>query len=495
MKLSLKSSYLLRLSAILSLSALSYTAYSADKALLDILLGNGAITQAQYDELMKKPSLTSKDFGVAPTSEADVEVMVERQVTKAIDEKLDKAIDKKVEQSTEEVIAKKVDEEFPVKVSHGSKGFRFESKDGNWQTNLQWRAQLRFTTPYRSDPRSLGAFAADEQNTFEARRLRMKIGGHGFRPWIGYYFEVDLQPTTSSGNSGSSRVIDWRITLDKYEALALRLGQWKIDYNRERVDSSGRQQFVERSIVNRIFTIDRQVGAQIRGRLFKETPFDMRYWTGVFTGEGRSVRNDDEDLMWMGRLQWNFLGRDLAWKQTDVEYTEKPAGSLSFAAARNNGRCTRWSSSGCGNLSGFASPATALNGQYEIEQYTQGFAFKYKGLSIQEEFHWKTIDDTVNNASYDLTGAYVQSGYFFHYLIPAIPKELELAARYAFVDEPGTGLVGENTREEFTLGANWFFAGHNNKITADYSHLRLEDAVTSRNVDDDRFRVQWDVSF
>ena len=36
-------------------------------------------------------------------------------------------------------------------------------------------------------------------------------------------------------------------------------------FNRERVDSSGRQQFVERSIINRTFTIDRQVGISFEG--------------------------------------------------------------------------------------------------------------------------------------------------------------------------------------------------------------------------------------
>jgi phosphate-selective porin OprO and OprP len=487
-------------SVVFILAAVSFSAHAADKALLDILLDNGAITQGQHKELMLKPSLSSKDFGVSNAATAtEVEGIVERKVNEAIDQKLDKHIDAKMEKTITDQVAKKVEQESPVKVSHGKKGFRFESRDGNWQTNLGWRAQLRYTSPYRSDPRSLANFAADTQNTFEARRLRMKIGGHGYRPWLGYYFEVDLEPTRStsdSSSSSSSRVIDWRITVDKYEWAALRLGQWKIDYNRERVDSSGRQQFVERSIVNRQFTIDRQVGVQLRGRLFKETPADLRYYVGAFTGEGRGVRNDDEDLMWAGRLQWNFLGRDLKTRQTDVEYTKLPTGSLSFGAATNTGRCTRWSSSGCGNLSGFASPATAANGQFEVEQYTQGFAFKWKGLSIQQEFHWKEVDDTVNNATSDMEGAYVQSGYFFHHLIPAIPKQLEFAARYAFVDEPNaTNVLVNNRREEFTLGANWFFAGHNSKITADFSYLSLEDVVVNREVNDNRFRVQYDVSF
>jgi len=489
-----------RVSAVFIIAAISFSAYAADKALLDILLDNGAITQGQHEELMKKESLSSKDFGATTAAtEAEVEEIVDRKVSEAMDQKLDKHIDTKVEKTVTDQVAKKVDEDFPVKVSHGKKGFRFESRDGNWQTNLQWRAQLRYTSPYRSDPRSLGNFASDTQNTFEARRLRMKVGGHGFRPWLGYYFEVDLEPTRDTGDdseSSSSRVIDWRITVDKYEWAALRLGQWKIDYNRERVDSSGRQQFVERSIVNRQFTIDRQVGVQLRGRLFKETPADLRYYVGAFTGEGRGVRNDDEDLMWAGRLQWNFLGRDLKTRQTDVEYTELPTGSLSFGAATNKGRCTRWSSSGCGNLSGFASPSTATNGQFEVEQYTQGFAFKWKGWSVQQEYHWKEVDDTVNNSVSDMEGAYVQSGYFFHNLISFIPKQLEFAGRYAFVEEPNSGnVLVNNRREEYTLGANWFFAGHNSKITADFSYLSLEDTVANREVNDNRFRVQYDVSF
>lgn len=473
-------------------------ASAADRELLEILLGNGVITQEQFDRLIRKETLTSKDIiGDAPAAPAPA--ATEAQVAAAVDRQVEAKLEEKIEGSIGEKIAKRLDDEFPVRVSYGSKGFRLESRDGNWQTNLQWRAQLRYTNPFRGDPRSLGAFASEDQSTFEARRLRMKIGGHGYKPWLGYYFEVDLQPTRDTDDdseSASARVIDWRITLDKWDWAALRVGQWKIDFNRERVDSSGRQQFVERSIVNRIFTIDRQMGVQLRGHLFKGTPADMRYYAGVFTGEGRGVRNDDESMMYMGRLQWNFLGRDLKWRQTDVEYTEKPTGSLAFAAATNKGRCTRWSSSGCGNLDGFTRPSNAMNGQFEVDQMVQEFAFKWRGLSIQQEYHWKTVADSVADTRNDFTGAYAQAGYFFHNLFPFVPEPLELAFRYAFVKEPNaTDRAQDNRREEFTGAMNWFFAGHNNKLTLDFSHLTLDDGRTNQDVDDQRVRFQWDVSF
>ncbi|MGK0264502.1 MAG: hypothetical protein ACI8UD_003163, partial [Planctomycetota bacterium] len=48
-----------------------------------------------------------------------------------------------------------LDRESAAKASYGSNGFRLESRDGNFQTNLQFRAQLRFTDPTRSDPRQV----------------------------------------------------------------------------------------------------------------------------------------------------------------------------------------------------------------------------------------------------------------------------------------------------------------------------------------------------
>jgi phosphate-selective porin OprO/OprP len=183
-------------------------------------------------------------------------------------------------------------------------------------------------------------------------------------------------------------------------------------------------------LVNRVFTVDRQVGVQVRGHAFKESPADLRYYLGVFNGEGRGVRNVNEDMMYVGRLQWNFMGRDLGLRQTDVEYTDKPTGSLAFGGMTTNGPCTRWSSSGCGNLDGFDSPIVADGDQFKVEQGVQEFAFKYRGLSIQQEFHRKFITDEVAGSKSDLTGAYLQSGYFFHNMFAAVPPQLELAVRF-----------------------------------------------------------------
>ncbi len=470
---------------------------AADQALLDVLFQNGVITEAQYKQLLTKETLTTADIltpASAPTTAA-VELIQVREEDLAVAVSLDDSIQAAIDES----VARVVSAEFPVTAKYGSKGFHFETRDGNFATDLQWRAQLRYSNPTGSDPRQLSSFAEDGTSSFEARRLRMKIGGHGYQPWIKYYFEVDLQPARDvddSSSSSSARVIDYRIDLAKWDWGGIRVGQWKIDLNRERGDSSGRQQFVERSIVNRTFTVDRQVGVQLRGRLFKGTSTDLNYYAGVFNGEGRSVRNASDDHLYMGRLQWNFMGRELAWRQTDVEFTEKPTGSFAVAGFTNTGACTRWSSSGCGNLDGFTSAALAQADQFKIEQGVQELAFKYRGFSFQQEWHRKFINDRVEGTNSDLTGSYVQAGYFFHNIIPGFPAPLELAARYAYVEEPNKSDISfYNEREEFTVGANWFFNGHNNKLTLDFSHLTLDDGLLQQTDSENRVRFQWDVSF
>jgi hypothetical protein len=299
------------------------------------------------------------------------------------------------------------------------------------------------------------------------------MGGHGFQPWLKYYFEYDVVSNT---------LLDWRVDVAKYKWATLRVGQWKVNYNRERVDSSGNQQFADRSIVNAPFTLDRQVGAMLSGHLFESTPAYLIYNAGVFTGTGinQSI-NDDKNMLYVARLQWNFFGRDLPFSQSDTEYTENPTGSLAFAGAHN--RADRFIFPTASRAGG------VVDGQFEITQAVEEVAFKYKGFSLQHEFHVKEVVNKSNDARTTLLGAYAQAGYFPHYLIDFIPQPLEVAFRYAFVDPNDT--VRSDVLEEQTVAINWFFAGHRNKLTLDGSHLTQEGGVPSV----DRIRLQWDISF
>jgi phosphate-selective porin OprO/OprP len=377
------------------------------------------------------------------------------------------------EEKAEEEQRKSRDQEFPVSLRYKN-GFDLQSRDGKFEMLIQNRLQFRYSFPQEGDslaPADAGAADDKDVSSFRVRRARIKVGGHGFVPWLKYYLEYDWVSNT---------LLDYRVDIAKFKWGTLRVGQWKIDYNRERVDSSGTQQFVERSIVNSAFTLDRQIGARLGGHLFEGTYAYLVYNIGIFTGTGiNNARNDDKKMLYMGRIQWNFLGRDVPFTQSDPEYTPLPIGSIAFAGAHN--RTDRIVFPGTRG-------GTVVDGQFEVDQGVQEFAFKWNGLSIQEEFHFKEVTNTTTQTRTTSFGAYAQVGYFPHAVIDMVPKELEFAYRYAFVD-PNDALRSDVLREH-TVAANWFFAMHRNKVTLDYSHL-TQPGFTP----EDRVRLQWDVSF
>ena len=90
--------------------------------------------------------------------------------SETVTEKKFKALEEKVERLTKGIPKLKGDKSFDahgVKKQglknpyHHKKGLHFESKDGKFSTNLQWRAQTRFSKGIRSDPRTSDDFSPD----------------------------------------------------------------------------------------------------------------------------------------------------------------------------------------------------------------------------------------------------------------------------------------------------------------------------------------------
>ncbi len=232
-----------------------------------------------------------------------------------------------------------VEEVGAPRVGHGEKGWELETADGKFLIQFQPRVQMRFSAPFDQDPFT---FLQADETTFKVNRARIKIGGHGFQPWLKYYFEYEL-----AGNA----LLDFKLSVEKYPGLSLRVGQWKVNYNRERVISSGRQELADRSHINPMFTVDRQQGIELFGRLSGGGAADFSYWAGVFTGTGRGSRsNDDDHSMWVGRLQWNFLGRPVDFTGSDLERREKVAAIVAVGGVTNRSPYTRFSQEGGGEL-------------------------------------------------------------------------------------------------------------------------------------------------
>ena len=359
------------------------------------------------------------------------------------------------------------------------KGFEFHFDQDNFMLYIDFRGQFRASYPHNNFPTSEEDFSDDDIN-MGISRARIKFGGYVGEPAYNFYLEQDVR----GGN-----LLDFRAQIEKLSYLKFRVGQWKARYSRERIISSGKQTGLERSLINRIFTIDRQQGVGFYGNLDGGGAANFNYWAEILTGSGRGGSvGDDDNLMYMMRLQWNPNGKELGFSGSDLKFHEKFVSSVAIAAVTNTSRFTRFSTSGGGQLYGYE---PGVDGQYKVDQFLFETAFKYRGLSFDQELHYKNIDDKVNLDETLLIGNYFQVGYFFHYLFDKFPKPLEVFARQAFYD-PDTNISGNNNYE-YTFGLNWFFKGHKNKLTIDYSYLDYNQFTIEDNTDH-MVRIQWDVS-
>ena len=361
-------------------------------------------------------------------------------------------------------------------------GLKYTSPNGRFSINPWLRGQFRYSDPFDSDPRTAEEFANVPGDDLEVRRGRLKVEGHIFEPRIGFYYEHEL--------TGEHPLLDLRLDFDIREDLQIRIGQHKILYNRARVDSSGKQQFVERSIATYAFTLDRQIGVTVAKKYKEGTTLDNWLMLGINKGTGRgSLGEHGGNPMYLARWQWHFLGHVLPFSQSDLKFRDKPAASLAIAAASVRGPYTRYSSSGGGQLDGFESGGDE---RYTLEQFLQEFALHYDGYSIQQEYHQKRIKDHETGSRSTLRGGYVQAGKVREVRWFDQNFALEGALRVARVN--WNTVQPDRVQDEISLVSNLFIRGHNNKVTAEVSQIRLDSDQTGKEKDV-RFRLQWDVSF
>lgn len=125
-----------------------------------------------------------------------------------------------------------------------------------------------------------------------------------------------------------------------------------------------------------------------------------------------------------------MFGEEIDFVSSDIKQLSKWRGYLAGGFVTNQSQFTRFSQNGGGQLRGY--PETGEHGQYRTNQFFVETAFKKSGFSWQQEFHWKQIQDRLNNGTRTLSGNYFQLGTFPVTYIEKIPKRLEIAARYAF---------------------------------------------------------------
>lgn len=364
------------------------------------------------------------------------------------------------------------------------------AKDSSYSMNFAARFQNLFIGEFDLND-SLGVTNAT--SNFLVRRARLKFGGFVYTTKLKYKVELGLTNRDISNIGPETKnapgiVFDAVIKWNFYKNLTLWVGQTKLPGNRERVVSSGNLQFVDRSLVNSNFNIDRDMGAQLRHHFKLGEKFTVREIISVSQGEGRNITVGNlGGYDWTGRIEILPFGTFKSkgdYSESDLKREETPKLMLG-ATYDYHDRAVREH----GNTKSFMYNDA---GYFETNIYTlfADMIFKYKGLSVMGEYANKTADQVLaTNTDGTLTGDAVNAGQGFNaqagYLFK---KNFEFAGRYTLIMYDKQ--LSKNDITMYTLGFSRYIVGHKLKVQSDVS-------LTQQEGKDDNimYRLQLDVHF
>lgn len=430
------------------------------------------------------------------------------------------------------------------------RGFNLSFNDNAFFLKIRFRSQMRYTQRFRNDawrnpgeaknfPELLGVFgdyranrSENDGSSFNVRRLRFYFMGHLFDPDFKYYIQMRAETAENAQTPGALSLMDVNFTSTHLKWMNVQFGQYKVYFNRSQINSTASMQFAERALVQDAFTASgldrRDVGITIMN---DEELFPINYYFGVFNGSGPSfnrfgsfgseeatvgcpggqtsgnpfpspagcpanqrnlnanLRLDVDRLMYVGRLNWNILGRP-GYGEGDLAYSEKPQLAVGGGYSYNPGINTSSDNAFVGldlanlnirrQLAAFGNGRQLGIGIVDYSTWAADGVFKYRGFSLQGEFYFKNIirhekglpcmnatcTATAPNTFGNAMGWYVQGGYYI------IPRTLEFSSRFAYWD-PDTHSANDLIRET-DVSLNWFLNGtYDHQIMVTYSNIQF----------------------
>ncbi len=369
--------------------------------------------------------------------------------------------------------------------------FNLVGKDSTWTMKVATRMQILAIANW--DEGSNGGLGNPEQN-FLVRRARLKFDGFAYSPKLQYKLELGLSNRDLSGGSQFTSntpryILDAVIKWNFHENFVLWFGQTKLPGNIERVISSGDLQQVDRSLLNSRFTIDRDMGFQLRHHFNLSDKFLVREIFAVSQGEGRNITTGNlGGHQYTSRLELLPFGKFLSkgdYKGSDLKREEKPKLMLAASYDINQNAVKNRSNQGSYMMNDIGFYETTINTLFVDAM------FKYNGFSFMGEYaHRSAKDALAKNSDGTLTGDVVQVGNGLNlqtgYLLN---HNWEVSGRYTNInlDEE---ITGRNLQTQYTLGLSKYIVGHKLKVQTDLSYLSEDSGL-----DGLMYRLQLDIHF
>ena len=339
------------------------------------------------------------------------------------------------------------------------KGLRFKTEDGTFGLKVGVRVQPRWDHVYNIES---GQY---EQQAWVARG-RLKFDGFMLNENLRYKIEFDVV-----GGYVRDAMVKWRFAPHS----DLWFGQGKLPGNRERVVSSGNLQFVNRSIFNDAFNLDRDVGIQFHHFFEVGSKMIIRDMYAVTTGNGIRHKRFKAKPSFTAKIEVLPMGK-FAGKGDYISGDLKREQTLKMAAAFSADY----------NLASYKSNShvgVILNDSRDLLTLNADILFKLKGWSLMAEWGSRSapngsalvydLTDAAIEAYYTGWGMNIQTGYLFK-------NNFEISARYAFTnpddltDKFGQPVTIYSQQTDHTLGVSKYIVGHKLKIQADVTYRARE---------------------
>ena len=361
------------------------------------------------------------------------------------------------------------------------KGIRIVAIDSSFYMKFG----LRYSTLYEG---FLNTNTRAYNDNILTRRFRLKFDGYALTPKLVYKVELGISNRDIGGVSpetnGASRIIldavlKWNFAPNFY----LWFGQTKLPGNRERVVSSQKLQFVDRSVLNSRFNIDRDLGIQLHHR-HRAGRWAIREIVSVAKGEGRNVTiKNKQGYDVTGRLELLPFGEFTKkgdYFEADLVREPRPKLAVGITydynagAVRSNAQLGPW-----------------LEQPRDLEMIIIDAIYKHKGLSVMSEYANRVAKggavvatDTAGNvtqAFYTGEAFNIQAGYVFG-------KDYEIAMRYTLINQDPATQRGDI--DQYTIGFSKYIVGHSLKAQTDATlikHVGYDDILM--------FRFQIELAF
>lgn len=288
----------------------------------------------------------------------------------------------------------------------------------------------------------------DENDRILVRRARLTTSG-SFTEHVDFRLEGEFSGTAGSSSNLRAQMTDGYVTFTRWPAAAIRAGQFKTPFGFEQLYSDTRLLVPERSVVNDLLTVGRELGVQVGGELAGRR---VNYALGAFNGTAsNSSFNDNDQFLVAGRLSARVAGDakgpvhlhvGVNGFQSDDDSVSLPAGlgfdSTPTTPARDN--IFR------GSRTGFGIDAQLTAGRSEIWA-------EYLSTDFEPA-------DGIPFHDFRASGWYAQAAYF------AIPDTLQIVAKFESTDPSGE-TTGDDS-DVWWLGTNYYLKAHDIKLQLFY---------------------------